>query len=102
LFPPLPFTPSTPPYSGQGVEEHPLVKSVALLDSRCTVLVLGGNVALEHVGRLDDMVIDTDQDGVFDVHRGHIPAKYKDRAPRVEERKGEKTRSGMNDEKRNE
>ena len=51
------------------VEELPHVGAVgAVLDARRDVLVLRGQVVLEHVGRLDDVVVDADEDHVFDAH----------------------------------
>ena len=42
---------------------------VALLQLRRELLVLRGQVLLEHVGRLDDVVVDAHQDQVVHVHR---------------------------------
>ena len=51
------------------VEELPHVGAVgAVLDPRRDVLVLRRQVVLEHVGRLDDVVVDADQDEIFEAH----------------------------------
>ena len=44
------------------------VPSSFWMSLRREVLVLVGQVAVEHVGRLDDVVVDADEDQVFDVH----------------------------------
>ena len=45
---------------------------VALLQLRCELLVLGRQVRLEHVRRLDDVVVDAHQDQVVRLHRGPL------------------------------
>ena len=51
------------------VEELPRVGAVgAVLDPRRDVLVLRGQVVLEHVGRLDHVVVDAHEDEIFEVH----------------------------------
>ena len=65
--------------AGHGVEpdvrellalvEPDVVAAVGLDDLRRQVLVLGGQVAVEHVGRLDHVVVDRHQDHVLDLHR---------------------------------
>ena len=51
------------------VEELPHVGAVGhVLDARRDVLVLRGQVVLEHVGRFDHVVVDADQDHVLDAH----------------------------------
>ena len=47
---------------------HASVPSAHVLDPRRDVLVLRGQVVLEHVGRLDDVVVDADQDHVVHAH----------------------------------
>ena len=43
------------------------------LDTRCTILVLGRHMGVEHVGRFGDVVVDADQDQVIGVHLGGPP-----------------------------
>ena len=58
------------------VEELPRVGAVgAVLDPGRDVLVLRGEVLLEHVGRLDDVIVDADQDEVFGAHGRSIRAR---------------------------
>src|SRR4051812_30235549 len=69
------------PY-GHGVEtdvrDHRAVEGphvgavVAALDSRCHVGVLRGKAALEHVGRLDEVVVDRDENEVVSAHEPTI------------------------------
>ena len=52
------------------LQELPDVRAVVLVDDLGReVPVLGGKVALEQVGRLDDVVVDTDDDHVLGAHR---------------------------------
>ena len=54
------------------VEEVPHVGAVGLVhDVGRDVAVLRGQVVLEHVGRLDDVVVDAHQDHVVDLHGGN-------------------------------
>ncbi len=83
-----------------GVQSHvgdlvalvrPDVDAVVLVDDpRCPVLPLGRDPAVEHVGRLDDVIVDTHEDEIFGLHGalplaspGWAPARRRPRWPSI-------------------
>ena len=59
---------------------HPAVHAVVVLhDPRCVIDVLGGQAAVEHVGRLDHVVIDAHQDKIVNIHDSLLSCSTYDR-----------------------